>query len=350
MPTADKPGRKTQVTDAVTRVKTLLYMNAGLDREARRAIEIQMELRAKQQMKLQLRSVFDGGGCASTARASQRSSARSHTSAGTTASSLHRREVANDLISWVRELDLDPALLRSFERALRPHHRRSSFTGRSGALSSARSSDVGSEDDIGLGGRVTMRVMLRRMRRALRALGTSCVECWRPVTVARQLLGIYALCLLLAGASIFLPEGYLRLDNEDNQLWARIAWQAALVDALIAVPLLAALRLAGITLVRRVLLKSPSTQATRAGDAAPTKPPVLLLTADAALAAAHVPTGTASAAARRPSFVDDTVARQAEQSDPKVAGIRTFLQRSLSPDPRGVASPMRPADSSTVSC
>ena len=99
-----------------------------------------------------------------------------------------------------------------------------------------------------------MRVMLRRMRRALRALGTSCVECWRPVTVARQLLGIYALCLLLAGASIFLPEGYLRLDNEDNQLWARIAWQAALVDALIAVPLLAALRLAGITLVRRVLL------------------------------------------------------------------------------------------------
>ena len=81
-------------------------------------------------------------------------------------------------------------------------------------------------------------------------------------------------------------------------------------------------------------------------------PPVLLLTADAAVAAAHVQSssGTASAAARRPSFVDDTLARQAEQADPKVAGIRTFLQRSLSPDPVGMASPMRPADSSTVSC
>ena len=122
----------------------------------------------------------------------------------------------------MRELDLEPAVLRSFEKALRIQSRRGSSTSSgapsaSGPLSSARSSNASSMGELGVGSK-TCRGRLRRLRRRLRVWMQIMWTWLRPVVLARRLLTIYVLALVLAAANIFLPEYFLALDNDDNQV------------------------------------------------------------------------------------------------------------------------------------
>ena len=281
------------------------------------------------------------------------SAAGGSTAAGSRRSSLMARR---ELLDWVRELELEPAVTRAFERALRVHHRRGSASQATGSisggshtgsgLSSGRSS-AESEDDY-TGKRVPCRVRLRRLRRALReAAHGGAVRLYpyvRPLIVARHLFSIYALCLGVAALSVFIPEALLELNNDDNVIWAAIAWEAAVFDTFLVQPLLIALQLACAARTGATPRRGDSpegsapsgTPAKRRARSPESQRASLFLTADAVLAPAPA---SATSKPRRPSMSIDKTG-----DDPKLHDIRNFLQRSLSPEAIRSGSP------GTVTC
>lgn len=266
--------------DAATRVRTLIFQAAALEREVRRVaaadeaalLAERLERAAKPRRASSIvgmeaasaaaavasEAAASAASAASIAAASQRSADTASTSrklscksAASTATS------ATELLTWARDLDLEPSVLRSLERALRRGEQRrgrlrSSLAGED--KSSARSGSgtgrsSGSGSDEGGGGRK------RLVGRCARA-GGACLDAvydfamrfewlyvrYLPVIRRRHVLCVYATALLLAPVIIFLPSVALGLTNDDYERWARCAWQAALVDAVAVQPCLVAVR------------------------------------------------------------------------------------------------------------
>ena len=246
----DTPARKEQLNEARVRVRTLLYQTSGMEREVQRAIEVDKAKTAKEKLagiEARRGSIFGTG---ASALARRNSTARSGSITGSLSSNGRRNSLAQAeemaaLLAWVRELDLEPSVMRSLVRALRPKDRRGSGGSGAGAPSATGQSTTRSSelDHLDLKGKLALRLRWRKFRRKMRLRYQACVEAARPFTVARSLFTIYGLCLLLAGVNVMLPEAFLSLNNDDNRLWARIAMLAAYVDLFVMQPLMVMMRL-----------------------------------------------------------------------------------------------------------
>ena len=340
VPTQSNVMRKVQVEEALVRVKTLIFQAGALQREVERALEV---ARVQQRRR-------PSAACLERRASTARTSQRSDTTANSVVTSASRRSSTSsrhELMSWVRELDLEPAVVRGFERALRVNRRGSTTSGlsgsRAGALSSRRSDD--DVDELG-SGRRPLKTRLWRASRCVRERCSMCAVWVRPVTVAWQLIAIYVLCVLLAGANILLPEAVFALDNDDNQIWADIVVTAAVVDLFITHPILVALSLLGGAFVSCLCgsdTQSHRPRAGAAGGAAPDERRASLFLSAEAIATApfdgleNAKDEKVSPPARRMVLHD--------APDPKLNNIRNFLQRSLSPElHQGKRAPAEPGE------
>ena len=221
-----------------------------MEREVQRAIEVDKAKTAKEKLagiEARRGSIFGTG---ASALARRNSTARSGSITGSLSSNGRRNSLAQAeemaaLLAWVRELDLEPSVMRSLVRALRPKDRRGSGGSGAGAPSATGQSTTRSSelDHLDPKGKLALRLRWRKFRRKMRLRYQACVEAARPFTVARSLFTIYGLCLLLAGVNVMLPEAFLSLNNDDNRLWARIAMLAAYVDLFVMQPLMVIMRL-----------------------------------------------------------------------------------------------------------
>ena len=270
------PLQRRACEDALTRVRTLLFQSAALEREIKRARDadeaamvaerLEAGRRRKASIVCAMAAAEEDGRpgareeavrkAAALAAAAEGSLSAASARSNTTASSgrkLSCKSLAsstgssvNEILAWARDLELDPPVRRALERALRGGGaRRGSLT-----EETASSAISGSSSDNGATSRCSIcwqRCMARYDAVAESLYIFALRFHWlyvllKPFIRARHMIAIYLVAALLAPVGIFMPSLALGLGNEDFGRWARCAWQAALVDALLLQPAFIALR------------------------------------------------------------------------------------------------------------